>query len=63
MGRLKSKLAVSIGLFTSSLGLVLAHFQPFGHGDALDGAYGLVVGVGFGLTLAGFLKGRRAGAA
>jgi hypothetical protein len=58
MGLLNRKFAVSIGLSTSSVGLILAHFQPFGRGDALDGAYGLVVGIGFGLTLAGFLKGR-----
>jgi hypothetical protein len=60
MGRLNSRLAASIGLFTSSSGLMLAHFRPFGRGDVLDGAYGLVVGIGFGLMLAGFLKGRRA---
>ena len=55
MGFLTPKLAVPIGLFIGSIGLLLAHFHPFG-GDALDAGYGLVVGVGFGLTLAGYLK-------
>ena len=59
--KLSPKLALPIGSAITSIGITLTLFHPFGHGDALDAAQGLIVGLGFGITIAGFLKGRRAG--
>lgn len=63
MAFLTPKLAVRLGGTISGVGLMLALVHPFGIGDAVDLAQGLVIGVGFGLTIGGLLKGRRGGPA
>ena len=60
MRQLTPALAAPIGLAIAGVGLALTVLHPFGQGDALDAAQGLVVGIGFGVTIVGFWKGRRA---
>lgn len=56
---LAPRTAMSVGTLISSVGILVTLTHPFGRGDLLDAVQGLVVGIGFGITIAGFVKHRR----